>query len=162
MNNRITATIGALMLVVAVALSATAVSASAKTKGTTISEHTTSLGKILVDGKQRTLYLFEKDTKGKSACAGDCAATWVPVLTKGKPKAGGYLKASRLGTTKRAGGAKQVTFKGHPLYRFTGDAGKPDSVKGQGIDAFGGLWHVVSPSGKAITVAAGSSSATGY
>lgn len=152
MTNRTSSIIAVLLVVVAAAMSVTAVSASAKpkAKGTTITEHTTSLGKILVDGKGRTLYLFEKDANGKSACSGDCATAWPPVLTKGKPKAGGYLKASRLGTTKRADGTRQVTFNGHPLYRFKGDAGRPGAVNGQGIDAFGAKFFVVAPTGKAV------------
>src|SRR5206468_12224306 len=58
------------------------------------------LGKVLVNGKGRTLYLFEKDKNGKSSCNGTCAKVWSPVTTHGKPKAGSGLKASLLGTTK--------------------------------------------------------------
>src|SRR4051794_6719527 len=43
------------------------------------------LGTILVDSKGMTLYLFEKDKNGKSACDGACATAWPPLLTDGGP-----------------------------------------------------------------------------
>src|SRR5690348_16844997 len=59
------------------------------------------LGTFLVDGKGRTLYLFEKDKTKKSTCSGACAAAWPPLTTTGHPKAAGGAKASLLGTSKR-------------------------------------------------------------
>lgn len=46
---------------------------------------------------------------------------WPPVITRGKPIAGRGLKSSLLGTIRRANGARQVTFAGHPLYRYVLD-----------------------------------------
>jgi predicted lipoprotein with Yx(FWY)xxD motif len=108
-----------------------------------------SLGRILVDGSGRTLYLFEADTGTVSTCNGACAIAWPPDLTTGKPTETG-LTASMLGTSTRADHATQVTYDGHPLYYFDGDKAAGD-VNGQGVTAFGGAWYVVSPQGSAIT-----------
>jgi len=54
-----------------------------------------------------------------------------------------------LGTSKRADGTTQVTYKGHPLYYFVQDK-KAGDTKGQDIDGFGAAWYVVSPAGKKI------------
>ena len=59
------------------------------------------------------------------------------------------MKASLLGTTKRSDGTTEVTYDGHPLYRYAGDA-KPGDTAGQGSDGFGALWWVVKPDGSAI------------
>jgi predicted lipoprotein with Yx(FWY)xxD motif len=138
-------------IVVAVSLSyglgfASAASSSATKVGTTNS----SLGKILVDSHGRTLYLFAKDKKGKSACSGACAAYWPPLLASSKPHAVAGVKASLLGRTRRAGGRMQVTYRHHPLYRYAGDTSK-GQIGGQGLNDFGGYWWVLSPAGNKIT-----------
>lgn len=115
----------------------------------TIKTRTSSLGRILVDGQGRTLYLFEKDHGGRSACYAQCAKFWPPVLTSGKPSASSGAKPSLLGTTRRTNGSKQVTYAGHPLYRFLEDT-KPGQTKGEASKAFGAEWYVLSPSGKKI------------
>src|ERR1051325_8955215 len=56
-----------------------------------------SLGTILVAGERRTLYVFERDKSGRSACSGACAQTWPPLTASGAPKAGSGLTASLLG-----------------------------------------------------------------
>jgi predicted lipoprotein with Yx(FWY)xxD motif len=122
---------------------------AAAAKGTVVSTASTKLGRILVDSRGRTLYLFEKDKHGKSACSGACAQNWPPLLTKGKPKAGTGAKSSLLGTTKRSDGTTQVTYNKHPLYTFVADNNKPGSTKGEGIDAFGARWYVVAAKGTA-------------
>jgi predicted lipoprotein with Yx(FWY)xxD motif len=132
------------------ALAAVTAIAAAPTKPATVKTRSNKLGKILVDGRARTLYLFEKDKKGKSACSGACATNWPPLLTKGKPKAGSGIKASLLGTTKRSDGTTQVTYNKHPLYTFVVDKNKPGSTKGEGIDAFGAEWYVLGSNGKKI------------
>ena len=88
-----------------------------------------------VDARGRTLYLFEKDKSGKSACSGKCATFWPPLMTSGKPIAAAGAKASLLGTTKRADGRLQVTQYHHPLYTFVKDTRK-GQTKGQGLDFF--------------------------
>lgn len=117
-----------------------------------------ALGKILVDSKGRTLYLFTKDSGTKSACLGMCATPWPPLLANGTPKAGAGAKASLLGTTRRSGGASQVTYHGHPLYTFIKDK-RPGDTNGEGVSAFGGRWFPVSPAGARIS-GGGSSAAS--
>jgi predicted lipoprotein with Yx(FWY)xxD motif len=144
--------LSALVLVIALGAGAVAIASSGGSAAVkaTVKTRSTSLGTILVDSKGRTLYLFEKDTRNKSKCSGACAANWPPALVSGKPTAGGKAVASRLGTTTRSGGKKQVTYAGHPLYTFVLDKNKPGSTKGEGVDAFGAEWYVVGTNGKKI------------
>ena len=108
------------------------------------------LGRILVDGRGRTLYLFEKDKHGKSACAGQCAGYWPPLIASGKRvAASGGVKASLLGTTRRADGRLQVTYNHHPLYTFVKDTGK-GQTNGEEIAAFGAEWYALSPAGTKV------------
>ena len=138
------------VVLAASALTGLAMAASSPTKPATVKTRSNTLGTIIVDGKSRTLYLFEKDKNGKSKCSGACATNWPPLLTKGKPKASGSAKASKLGTTKRSDGTTQVTYGGHPLYTFIADKNKPGATKGEGLDAFGAEWYVVGTNGKKI------------
>jgi predicted lipoprotein with Yx(FWY)xxD motif len=128
---------------------ATAASASSNNSSTIGVSDVSGLGKILVDSQGRTVYLFEKDTGSKSTCSGACAAEWPPVTTTGKPSAGNGLTASMLGTTKRSDGTTQVTYNGHPLYRYAGD-NKAGDANGQNLDFFGGEWYVLSPAGHEV------------
>jgi predicted lipoprotein with Yx(FWY)xxD motif len=107
------------------------------------------LGKILVDGKGRTLYDFPPDRSMASTCYGACAALWPPLTTTGKPLAGHGVRASLLGTTKRKDGRLEVTYNRHPLYYFVSDR-KPGQLTGQGVDQFGAPWWVISAAGKEI------------
>jgi predicted lipoprotein with Yx(FWY)xxD motif len=124
--------------------------AATSTAATTISAKSSTLGTFLVDGKGRTLYLWDADHGAMSTCNGDCATDWPPLTTNAKPKAGAGVKASLLGTSKRADGTQEVTYAGHPLYYFAGDTAAGQST-GQGSGAFGAPWWVVSPAGKALT-----------
>ena len=74
---------------------------------------------------------------------------WPPVLTTGAPQPGAGVTGSLLGTTARADGTTQVTFAGHPLYRFALDKAAGDAT-GQGVNSFGAPWYVVAPSGMQI------------
>jgi predicted lipoprotein with Yx(FWY)xxD motif len=118
------------------------------------------LGKILTDSHGRTIYLFAKDTGSMSTCSGACAFDWPPVTTTGKPTTGSGLTASKVGTTTRSDGKKQVTYNGHPLYLYVGDA-KAGDTNGQGVDAFGARWYALSPAGDMVT-ATGSGSGRSY
>jgi predicted lipoprotein with Yx(FWY)xxD motif len=107
------------------------------------------LGKILVDGQGRTLYLFEADKGTASTCDGACASAWPPLTTDDQPVAGAGVSASKLGTTKRGDGTTEVTYNGHPLYTFAGDSA-PGQANGQGSDGFGAEWYVLSAAGTQI------------
>ena len=109
----------------------------------------TSLGKVLTDGNGRTLYLFEKDRSGKSACRGSCVSFWPPLVTGAKPRGGAAVKASLLGTIRRSDGRLQVTYRGHPLYTFSLDT-RPGQTKGEGLDDFGAHWYALSPAGARV------------
>ena len=121
---------------------------------------TTRLGRVLVDGRGRTLYLFEKDRHGKSACSGKCAGFWPPLITSGKPLATAGAKMSLLGTTKRGDGRLQVTYNHHPLYRFVKDTRK-GQTNGEEVDAFGAEWYAVSPAGAKVEKKAAKTSGGG-
>ncbi len=129
--------------------SAAVASARSATAATRVGVASSRLGRIIVDGKGRTLYLFEKDKRGRSACYGQCATYWPPLITHGKPAARPGVKRSLLGTTRRANGSQQVTYAGHPLYRFALDT-KPGQTNGEGLNDFGAGWDVLSPAGKKI------------
>jgi predicted lipoprotein with Yx(FWY)xxD motif len=124
-------------------------SSSSAAAGTKVGVASSSLGRILVDAHGRTLYLFARDKKGKSACSGACAAYWPPLIASGKPHAVAGAKASLLGTTRRGNGRLQVTYRHHPLYRYAGDSAK-GQINGQGLDDFGGKWWVLSPAGNKV------------
>jgi predicted lipoprotein with Yx(FWY)xxD motif len=110
----------------------------------------TSLGRVLVDGHGRTLYLFEKDDGATSSCYGACAGAWPPLTVPGKAAgAADGVTAAKLGTSPRKDGSAIVTYFGHPLYTFASDQ-KPGDVKGEEVDAFGGEWYALSPSGKKV------------
>jgi predicted lipoprotein with Yx(FWY)xxD motif len=120
-----------------------------------------ALGSILVTAAGYTLYYDKSDTATKIACVGGCAAIWPPlVLPKGdrSARAGGDVAQSALGTVLRPGGARQVTYAGHPLYRYVGDA-SPGQAKGEGI---GGFYVVKASARTRSTPAATAPSGRGY
>jgi predicted lipoprotein with Yx(FWY)xxD motif len=119
------------------------------------------VGTYLTDASGRALYLWLADRDGKSHCAAACAKFWPPATTKSAPKAAGGVAAENLGTITRSGGAKEITYKGHPLYYYVQDTG-PNMVKGQGSNTFGARWWLVAPSGSAITKSVSSSGGGAY
>ena len=116
--------------------------------GTSVKTADSEFGKILFDGKDQAIYLFEKEKSNKSECYGECAEAWPPVLTEGGPQAGTGADAALLGTTQRRDGTTQVTYKGHPLYYYVDDP--PGEVLCHDVEEFGGLWLVVQPNGDAV------------
>ncbi|VXC24208.1 hypothetical protein [Aeromicrobium sp. 9AM] len=128
-------------------------------KGSDIGTSTSSLGRIVVDGKGMTAYAFDKDTpgSGKSSCTGACAEEWPAITTSSaKPKVDGVK--GEVGTITGADGSKQVTLEGMPLYTYADD-GKAGDTNGQGV---GDIWWVVSPAGKKIQAAAETGGGGGY
>jgi predicted lipoprotein with Yx(FWY)xxD motif len=117
---------------------------------------TTDLGKTLVNAQNRTVYMLTADTGTTSSCTGACATAWPPVTATGTPSVGAGAKAALIGTTTRADGTKQVTYKGHPLYTFVKDT-KAGQTNGEGVVAFGGSWFGLSPAGKQLAPASASS-----
>ena len=72
-----------------------------------------------------------------------------------------WSERSIVATSARSDGKPQVTYNGHPLYLFAADQ-KAGDTNGQGVNAFGGLWYVLSSSGDEITTSAGSGGGFGY
>src|SRR3954463_3460855 len=96
----------------------------------------TSKGKALVDAKGMTLYVFDKDTGGKSTCNGPCATNWPPLAAAVDAKASGDWTVMT-----RDDGSKQWAYKGKPLYLWVKDT-KPGEVTGDGVN---NVWHVAMP-----------------
>ena len=142
------ATAAAVSLMVGLGV-ASASSSSVTASVTKVAVANSKLGRILVDGHGRTLYLFARDRHGKSACSGSCAVYWPPLIAAGKLRAVTGAKASLLGKTRRPDGRMQVTYRRHPLYRYAGDAAR-GQTNGQGLDTSGGEWWVLSPAGNKI------------
>jgi predicted lipoprotein with Yx(FWY)xxD motif len=135
-----------------------AVSASGSASGgAVVKVGPSNLGRVLVDARGKTLYLWAHDKGAKSTCYGDCAEYWPPLLTRGKPIAAAGAKAALLGTTRRSDGRIQVTYAGHPLYYFVKDT-KAGQTNGEGLTGFGGRWDPVSAAGGAVRKAGGSDS----
>ena len=134
------------VLVIMLASLGLAATAGAATGGKAgVAVRSSQYGKVLFTSAGRALYVFEGDKGKTSHCYGACATSWPPLLTKGAALAGTGVDHMLLGTTMRKDGTDQVTYKGHPLYTYSGDAvGK---VGCQHIDAFGHLWLVIEPSG---------------
>ena len=128
----------------------TSSAASGSAEAAAVGLKTASIGgvTVLTNAKGFTLYTFVPDTATTSACNGACAAAWPPQTALATVK-------SPYSTIKRSDGSTQLTFNGHPLYTFTGDTA-PGKASGNGVNAFGGLWHEAPASGAAAP--AGSSS----
>jgi predicted lipoprotein with Yx(FWY)xxD motif len=103
-----------------------------------------TLGQILTGEGGKTLYVFKKDTGGKSVCNGDCAVNWPPLLADaGASATAGEGVTGTLGTTVRDDGTTQVTYQGAPLYYFVGDKAAGET-NGQGLND---VWFVATPTG---------------
>ena len=112
----------------------------------------TSLGQVIVDAEGMTLYMFDKDTEGISACYDDCAVAWPPLLAEGEPAVGEGLDESLVTTVPRDDGTMQVKYGDWPLYYWKDDKTAGD-VLGQAV---GEVWWVVGADGQPIkTPAAG-------
>jgi predicted lipoprotein with Yx(FWY)xxD motif len=144
------------LLVLSLAAFAVAVAtAGAAPPHAQVAVRSTALGHVLVDARGHTLYVFDQDKGGKSACSGGCAAAWPPFLTAGSPVALKGVNASLVGTAKRSDGKLQVTFAHHPLYFFAKDA-KAGQVGGASI----AHWAALSPAGAKVHAKPASTSTT--
>nr|WP_122667118.1 hypothetical protein [Pseudomonas viridiflava] len=91
---------------------------------------------LLTDHSGKTLYTFDKDSTGKSACNDTCAINWPPLTAEANSKASG-----KWTQVKRDDGTLQWAYDGKPLYFYKDDK-KAGDVTGDGK---GGVWHTVKP-----------------
>jgi predicted lipoprotein with Yx(FWY)xxD motif len=110
-----------------------------------------NVGAVLANSEGHTLYTFAPDQHSKVTCVSSCAAVWPPLkLASGETATGSQLKASLLGSDPDPEGGSVVTYAGWPLYTYAAD-GSAGQDNGQAIEANGGHWYVIAPSGKVIT-----------
>jgi predicted lipoprotein with Yx(FWY)xxD motif len=141
------ASVAAIAAIAAIAVPAGATSAHAA-RAQMIQLRHTSIGKVLVDSSGFTVYRFSKDTAKKDTCLTikECSGTWPALTTSGKPTAGPGVSSSLLSTITLPGGSHQVTYAGHPLYRYSA-ADERAETGYAGEEQFGGKWSAVSASG---------------
>ncbi len=99
---------------------------------------TASAADVLTASTGMTVYTFDRDTGDKSSCYEACAAQWPAVPP-------GAISGADIGSAARSDGSQQATFKGKPIYFFSGDK-KPGDANGDGV---GGVWHAAGASPKA-------------
>jgi len=106
-----------------------------------------AIGYVLAEANHQVVYTYSKDKKGGApTCTGTCAETWIPAT--GMPQAGpADVFPAKFGLVTGAGGVKQITYNGYPLYLLKG--AKPLATTGNGM---GGVWHVVPLSASNIHV----------
>ena len=111
------------------------------------------LGKILVNSRGLTLYMFVPDKRSKVTCVKTCATIWPPlkIAAGAKAVASGGAKQSLLGSDANPAGGRVVTYNHWPLYLYLGDR-KPGTASGQALNLNGGLWYVLTPSGALIKI----------
>ncbi len=132
--------------------SATTTAASPAAKSISLSVRTLpKVGAVLVNAEGHTLYTFAPDQHSKVTCVSSCASVWPPLkLASGETATGPQLKASLLSSDPDPEGGSVVTYAGWPLYTYVAD-GSAGQDNGQAIEANGGRWYVITPSGKLIT-----------
>ena len=94
----------------------------------------TAIGKVLADPNGMTLYTYDKDSRGKSNCYGECAEYWPPMKATADAKPVGDLTI-----VTRDDGSKQWADDGKPLYTFVKDK-KPGDVTGEN---YKNIWHII-------------------
>ena len=126
--------------------------ASSAASGTTLKITTFNGKKVLTNAQGMAVYWFAPDSSTKSNCNSSCLKYW-PIVPG--PATGGSGINGTLGVI-TTNGVKQATYDGHPLYTYVADT-SPGMVKGNGLNASGGLWWVMTPTGAKVAAAASSS-----
>ena len=117
-------------------------------------------GPHIADAAGNALYYVEGDRDG-TRCVGPCLQSWPPVtVTDQQPTGAAGIQGAMIATIMRPEGTRQVTFEGHPLYRYAADAGA-GQANGDGIKDKFGTWRLVSPSPVAGAAGAGTQPPTG-
>jgi predicted lipoprotein with Yx(FWY)xxD motif len=138
----------AALAVLAVPAGAGAVPAAHAARAQKIQLRHTSFGTVIVDASGFTLYRFSKDTGKQNTClkTSECSTTWPALETTGQPTVGPGLKSSLVSTIALPGGKRQVTYAGHPLYRYAAATERGEAGYA-GVKQFGGTWYALSASG---------------
>ena len=149
------------LLLAGLILAATSVAAAASSAGgaaraqdsraAKIQLRHTEVGKVLVDSSGFTVYRFSKDPRNSDTCVriSGCTNLWPPLTSSGRPVAGPGVRAALLSTIKLAGGGRQVTYAGHPLYRYSAATEKGETGY-VGAQQFGGSWYAVNAAGGSV------------
>jgi predicted lipoprotein with Yx(FWY)xxD motif len=93
-------------------------------------------GEVLTDSNGMSLYTFDKDSNGLSACYDACAQNWPPLMADA-----GAEPEGDFGISERKDGSLQWTYKGAPLYGFVKDE-KAGDINGDGLK---NVWHLARP-----------------
>lgn len=101
-----------------------------------VTSNNNDLGDLFIDENELTLYIFEQDENGVSNCLNSCATIWPPLLASNQS-----VESKDFTTTTRENGDKQWSFKGYPLYLYSGDS-NPGETNGQGLQNH---WFVAQP-----------------
>ncbi len=120
-------------------------------RAATVQLRHTSVGTILTSSSGATLYEFTRDHGSENSCVkvSGCSAVWPALQTSGTPSAGAGVEGSLLSSIRLSGGARQVTYAGHPLYLYSSGT-RPGETSYVGITEFGGAWDAISASGRAV------------
>jgi predicted lipoprotein with Yx(FWY)xxD motif len=105
---------------------------------------------MVVTGSGMTVYIYLPDPTNppQSACTGDCANDWPPVLlSTTTPNVDGIGRA-RVGVLTRSDGSRQLTLNGYPLYRYAADR-RPGDTRGESV---GNTWFAIDPSGNLLAL----------
>lgn len=98
---------------------------------------TSAKGPVLTNDAGMTLYVFDKDSPGKSVCNGQCATNWPPLKADvSATGTGDYTIVTR------DDGSKQWAYKARPLYNWHNDKA-PGDITGDGF--LNGAWHIAKP-----------------
>lgn len=130
-------TIGIVLAIASLAVGVAVSQAARPSKRVAAKAENSTLGKtVLTTTKGQTLYSLSAEKNARFICTGSCLSVWHPLRVPSGTRPTGPVK---LGTIERPEGGTQVTYRGKPLYRFSGDA-KAGDANGEGIKDVG-TWH---------------------
>jgi predicted lipoprotein with Yx(FWY)xxD motif len=114
----------------------------------------TTRADVVVNPHGRAIYTLTGDSTRHPRCTSSsgCLAVWPPVTVRSTRSLHVARGIHGHLSVWRHNGLIQLTLNGHPLYTYSGDS-RSRQATGEGIASFGGIWHVVTPSGKAVTFA---------